>query len=88
MEFIGRARKGGVKITAGTDVTMPYVVPGAGLHGELKLLVDSGLTPMEALVSRHRASGRIAGPCRTTWEPWKRVSWPTWWSWTPTPWKT
>ena len=51
MEFIGRAHRGGVKIAAGTDVGMPFCVPGAGLHGELKLLVDSGLTPMEALVA-------------------------------------
>ena len=33
MEFVGRAQRGGVKIAAGTDVAMPYVVPGAGLHG-------------------------------------------------------
>jgi imidazolonepropionase-like amidohydrolase len=61
MEFIGRARKGGVKITAGTDVTMPYVVPGAGLHGELKLLVDSGLTPMEALVAATGQAAELLG---------------------------
>ena len=61
MEFIGRARKGGVKIAAGTDVTMPYVVPGAGLHGELKLLVDSGLTPMEALVAATGQAAELLG---------------------------
>ena len=61
MEFIGLARKGGVKIAAGTDVTMPYVVPGAGLHGELKLLVDSGLTPMEALVAATGQAAELLG---------------------------
>ena len=61
MAFIGMARKGGVKIAAGTDVTMPYVVPGAGLHGELKLLVDSGLTPMEALVAATGQAAELLG---------------------------
>lgn len=61
MEFIGLAHKGGVKIAAGTDVTMPYVVPGAGLHGELKLLVDSGLTPMEALVAATGQAAELLG---------------------------
>ena len=61
MEFIGRARRGGVKIAAGTDVTMPYVVPGAGLHGELALLVDSGLTPMEALVAATGQAAELLG---------------------------
>ena len=41
MEFIGLAKRGGVKITAGTDVIMPYIVPGVGLHEELRLLNQS-----------------------------------------------
>ena len=61
MEFIGLAHKGGVKIAAGTDVTMPYVVPGAGLHGELKLLVNSGLTPMDALVAATGQAAELLG---------------------------
>ena len=61
MEFVGRAHRGGVKIAAGTDVAMPYVVPGAGLHGELKLLVDSGLTPMDALVAATGQAAELLG---------------------------
>ena len=61
MEFIGRARRGGVKITAGTDVIMPYVVPGNGLHEELRLLVESGLTPMEALVAATGQAAELLG---------------------------
>ena len=61
MEFIGRARHAGVKITAGTDVVMPYVVPGAGLHEELRLLVESGLTPMEALVAATGQAAELLG---------------------------
>lgn len=47
--LIGRFQKAGVGILAGTDDANPYVMPGFSLHDELRLLVDSGLTPIEAL---------------------------------------
>ena len=34
---------------AGTDVVAPWTYPGFSLHDELGLLVESGLTPLEAL---------------------------------------
>jgi imidazolonepropionase-like amidohydrolase len=39
----------GVPILAGTDVGNPFVVPGWSLHRELELLVEAGLSPLEAL---------------------------------------
>ncbi|CAN5503189.1 amidohydrolase family protein [soil metagenome] len=39
----------GVPILAGTDTPMPLNYPGYSLHTELELLVESGLTPAEAL---------------------------------------
>src|SRR5882762_2009051 len=51
MDLVGQMQKAGVKILAGTDSPAPYVFPGASLHDELKLLVQAGLTPMEALQS-------------------------------------
>lgn len=40
----------GVRLVAGTDALgAPLIVPGASLHDELQLLVDSGLTPYEAI---------------------------------------
>ncbi len=39
----------GVKLLAGTDMPQAFVYPGFSLHEELKLLVRSGLTPLEAL---------------------------------------
>ena len=39
----------GVRILAGTDAPMPLVYPGVALHKELELLVESGLSPAEAL---------------------------------------
>jgi hypothetical protein len=36
-------------ILAGTDYPNPYIIPGFGLHDELELLVEAGLTPLAAL---------------------------------------
>ncbi len=40
-----------VPILAGTDAPNPGTAHGVSLHGELKLLVNAGLTPLEALVA-------------------------------------
>ena len=47
--IVGAMNRAGVKIIAGTDVLNPYCFPGFSLHDKLELLVESGLTPMEAL---------------------------------------
>jgi imidazolonepropionase-like amidohydrolase len=52
--FVGQMQKGGVKILAGTDSAAPYVFPGFSLHEELALLVQAGLTPMEAMQTATR----------------------------------
>lgn len=39
----------GVRILAGSDAPMPQVYPGFSLHKELELLVESGLSPADAL---------------------------------------
>ncbi len=41
--------KAGIPILAGTDTGFPYVLPGFGLHDELRYLVAAGLSPLEAL---------------------------------------
>jgi len=41
----------GVDILAGTDAGNPGTTHGAGLHGELALLVQAGLTPAQALAA-------------------------------------
>jgi imidazolonepropionase-like amidohydrolase len=51
MDIVTQMQKAGVKILAGTDSPAPYVFPGSGLHDELQLLVQAGLTPREALQS-------------------------------------
>ena len=51
MDMVAQMQKVGVKILAGTDAPAPYVFPGSSLHDELQLLVEAGLTPLEALQS-------------------------------------
>jgi len=41
--------KSGVGLLAGTDTPNPYCFPGFGIHNELALLVQCGLTPLQAL---------------------------------------
>jgi imidazolonepropionase-like amidohydrolase len=48
-ELVGEMSRAGIKILAGTDLGNPYVYPGFSLHDELELLVEAGLTPMQAL---------------------------------------
>lgn len=44
-----RLKARGVPIGAGTDTPIGLGIPGYSLHTELELLVDGGLTPLEAL---------------------------------------
>ena len=47
--LVDRFQKAGVQILAGTDTSNPFVMPGFGLHDELAMLAESGLSVMEAL---------------------------------------
>ena len=49
LEIVSALQQARVGILAGTDIPNPYVFPGFSLHDELILLVQSGLTPLEAL---------------------------------------
>jgi imidazolonepropionase-like amidohydrolase len=49
-KFVGMCNRAGVKIVAGTDGPgIGSLLPGFGLHRELELLVESGLSPLQAL---------------------------------------
>jgi imidazolonepropionase-like amidohydrolase len=51
----------GVNIAAGTDSGTPGVVIGKGLHKELELMVEAGISPMEAIIAGTRnAADNIA----------------------------
>ncbi len=51
----------GALLLAGTDTPMPAVYPGFSLHEELALLVESGLSPVEALRSATLAPASFLG---------------------------
>lgn len=48
-ELTGKLHRVGVPLLVGTDAPEPQVTPGFSMHQELELLVESGLSPAEAL---------------------------------------
>jgi hypothetical protein len=61
-KLVGDMRHAGVEFLAGTDANgWNPVLPGFGLHEELALLVESGLTPLEALQAATRNPARYFG---------------------------
>jgi hypothetical protein len=55
---VRQLRAAGVPILAGTDAGNPGTSHGAALHRELELLVQAGLTPVEALAAATSAPAR------------------------------
>lgn len=51
----------GAKLVLGTDAGNPYVVPGFAVVDELRLLVEAGLTPWQALRTATAAPGELQG---------------------------
>ncbi len=49
IENVRRLHAAGITILAGTDAGNPGTAHGASLHGELELLVQTGLSPIQAL---------------------------------------
>jgi hypothetical protein len=73
LELVRLMNRAGVEFLAGTDTPNPYCFPGFSLHDELALLVQSGLTPMEALKAATINPARFLGMDQTlgTVEPGK-----------------
>lgn len=73
IQFVGIMEAAGVRIMAGTDSAAPYVFPGSSLHDELALLVQAGLTPMQALQAATKNPAEFLGKLETqgTVEPGK-----------------
>lgn len=57
-ELTGKLHRAGVPLLAGTDAPEPQVPPGVSLHQELEMLVESGLSPAEALIAATRNNAR------------------------------
>lgn len=48
-ELVRRYHEAGVLLSAGSDLPVPWVIPGVGLHEELELLVAAGIPPLDVL---------------------------------------
>jgi imidazolonepropionase-like amidohydrolase len=51
----------GVRILAGTDPPNPGTATGASLHGEMELLVQAGMSPVEALTAATSSPAAVFG---------------------------
>jgi imidazolonepropionase-like amidohydrolase len=53
--------RSGIKIALGTDAGEPLVFHGLAVHTELRLMVESGIPPMQALVAATRNAAEYIG---------------------------
>jgi imidazolonepropionase-like amidohydrolase len=60
-DVVRRMAERGVRLHTGTDSLVGFVVPGASLHRELRLWVDAGLSPEQALRASMRDSAAALG---------------------------
>lgn len=65
-ELIGAMHRSGVTLLAGTDSIDGFVLPGPSLHDELALMVEAGLTPMEALQTATRNPAQFLDPTKNS----------------------
>jgi imidazolonepropionase-like amidohydrolase len=49
LQLVGVLHEEGVPILVGTDTGAPFLVPGRAVHEEMALLVECGLSPLDAL---------------------------------------
>ena len=63
LKIVGIAHRSGVTLITGTDIAGPRI-PGFSLHDELALLVDCGLTPLEALQAATITPANIVGKAK------------------------
>lgn len=59
LHIVRKLHEGGVRLTAGSDLGMPWITPGVSLHRELELLVQAGIDEAEVIVmaTRNGAEG-------------------------------
>jgi imidazolonepropionase-like amidohydrolase len=61
VRLVGLMYRAGVPILAGTDTMNPQCFPGFGIHDELALLVDAGLSSLAALQAATRNAAEFMG---------------------------
>jgi imidazolonepropionase-like amidohydrolase len=60
-ELIEAFAKANGRVVAGSATPDPYVLPGAGLQRELELLVEAGLTPLQAISAATKVAAEFLG---------------------------
>jgi imidazolonepropionase-like amidohydrolase len=58
-QFVREFKRAGGNIAAGSDAANQLLVPGYSLHEEMALLVDAGLTPLEAISAATRRGAQL-----------------------------
>ena len=53
------AQRAGAVLLTGTDTGNPFAFPGYGLHQELRLMVEAGVAPMDALAAASANAARF-----------------------------
>jgi imidazolonepropionase-like amidohydrolase len=66
LEMIGEFHRRGVLLTAGSDLSMPWIVPGASYHRELELLAEAGIEASDVLTIATRNGAEAMGLLDTT----------------------
>jgi imidazolonepropionase-like amidohydrolase len=73
-ELVAAMNQKGVTLMTGTDLGVKWILPGSSLHDELALLVEAGLSPMQALQSATRNPARFLQLETGTVEPRKAAN--------------
>jgi imidazolonepropionase-like amidohydrolase len=60
-QFVKAVHDRGGRIVAGTDPVLPMLLPGYGIHHELKNLVDAGLSPLDAIRAASFTAASVLG---------------------------
>jgi imidazolonepropionase-like amidohydrolase len=59
LKFVGMAKRAGARVVVGSHSSVPHAERGWAYHREMELLVESGLTPMEAVVAATMENARF-----------------------------
>jgi hypothetical protein len=61
LALVARMQHESVRLTTGSDLASPWVIPGVALHQELALLVSAGIAPVEVLRMATRNGAEALG---------------------------
>ncbi len=59
LKFVGMAKRAGARVVVGSHSSVPHAERGWAYHREIELFVESGMTPMEAIVAATAENARF-----------------------------